>query len=185
MLALRTTQFAPPGGAWFFELDGKRFESKASFVDLECSVVAYLEGAKKPIPANLRAQIEDFMCRRLPAGNCIGEGDRIPGSVTPGYFDLLKNLEKLRRYAFVEARQAEQRAAVCRACQSNNFASCHSCNGLRDQTLRMIGGRRVLNLPYLGACVFFALPTYALVWLQGLKAMEGLPDNCWTKGPLK
>ena len=184
MLALRAPQYAPPGGAWFYEVEGRRFESRSSLVDVERLVVSFLEAAEIPVPSDLRARIEDYICKRLPPGNCIGEGVRIPGSVAPGFFEVLKNLGQLRGQPLVEARAAEDRAAVCRKCANNNFAACHSCNGLREQTLAAVGGRRVLNLPYLGVCLLYALPTYGLVWLRTPKPMEGLPDNCWAKGPM-
>lgn len=185
MLTLRTTQFMPPGGAWFYEIDGRRFESRASFVELERSVVDYLERKGEAVPVDLRARLHDYMCKRLPAGNCTGDGVRIPGSVSPGYFEILKNLSKIRGRAYVDARRAEDRAQVCRACQQNNFGACHSCNGLKEEALRAVGGRRVLNLPYLGVCVIYGVPTYGLVWVSGLEEAGGLPETCWMKGALR
>lgn len=185
MLTLRTTQYAPPGGAWFFEVDGQSFESRSTLVDLERSVVAYYEHVGKPVPFDLRAQIQDYMCKRLPPGNCTGDGVRIPGSVSPGYFEILKNLSKIRGRPCVDARKAEDRAQVCRACPHNNFSMCHSCNGLREDTLAAVGGRRVLNLPYLAVCVLYGVPTYGLVWIHGLEEVAGLPETCWMKGALR
>ena len=185
MLQLRSMLSMPPGGVWFYETDGVRFESRSAFVDIERQVVEHLERAGKPVPENLRAIIQDYICQRLPAGNCIGEGVRIPGSTAPGYFEILRHLGRFRGKPCVEARKAEDRALVCRSCSFNNFAACHSCNGLQEQTLTAVGGRRVLNLPYLGVCLLYEVPTYGLVWMAKVDPIDGLPDGCWAKGPSK
>lgn len=182
MLSLRSTRYAPPGGVWFYEVDGVRIESQSSFTDLESKVVYHYETIGLAIPLDLRLLIEDFMCKHLPDGNCVGEGARIPGSVSPSFFEIIKNLGKLRGVPYTDARAAEMRATTCRACPNNNFAACHSCNGLQENTLNAVGGRRVLNLPYLGVCLLYALPTYGLVWVRDLPETAGLPDNCWAKG---
>lgn len=182
MLTLRSTMFAPPGGEWFFEVDGIRLASRHSLVDLERAVVAHYEGRGKTVPLDLRVKIEDFMCRRLPEGNCLGEGARIPGSVVPSYFDLMKNLSRVRGKPLVDAKLAEARALTCRECRHNNMSGCRSCDNLQGQALTAVGGRQVLNLPYMGNCLVYVVPTYALVWVKNPGDQAGLPDNCWARG---
>jgi len=183
MLELRSMMFAPPGGEWFYTAsDGANFSSKRSYVDLEAQVARYLAEKGLPVPLNLRAEIQNFMCRRLPESCCTGEGSRIPGSVAPSFFELLKNLDKVRGQPFVPARVAEDRATVCRACRFNNMGGCGSCNGLEGQALAAVGNRRVLARAYLGNCTIVAIPTYALVWVEKPAAAAGLADNCWIRG---
>jgi len=183
MLELRSMVFAPPGGEWFYTApDGANFSSRRSYADLEAQVARYLADKKQEIPLNLRALIQDFMCRRLPDSCCAGEGARIPGSVAPSFFVLLKNLDKIRGRPFVQARVAEDRAVVCRACRHNNLGGCGACNGLEGQALAAVGGRRVLARAYLGNCTIVAVPAYALVWVEKPAAPEGLPENCWIRG---
>lgn len=182
MLSLRSTLYAPPGGEWFYELEGRRFASRHSLVDLERAVVAHYESRGAAVPLNLRELLEDYMCKRLPAGNCVGEGQRIPGSVVPSYFELMKNLSKVRGKPLVDAKLAESRAMICRECRHNNMAGCRSCNNLQSQALAAVRGHRVLNLPYMGNCLIYVVPTYALVWVNKPGEQAGLPDNCWARG---
>lgn len=184
MLRIRMPQYAPPGGRWFYTepQSGRSLESLHSMADLELKVVDAIQASGFSVPLDLRARIEHFMCERLPDGYCAGEGARLPGVFSISYFEILKNLEHLRAAAaeLVDPKTAETRAAVCRACHENDIAMCTSCNDLQGQTLRTVRGRRVLNLPYLGVCRRFGVPTYGLVWAAGTWKVD-LPDNCWAK----
>jgi hypothetical protein len=185
MLSIRLPQYAPPGGQWFYTVPetGRAFASSAGIVDVERAVVGHLEAAKLEIPLDLRQRIEHYMCQRLPEGLCIGDGTRLPGQTAPTYFGVLAELPKLQDKALVAPHLAEARATVCKTCPNNNLGLCTSCNNLQDQTLRYVGQRRVVQLPYLGVCTFYGVPNYGLVWLQKPWAKAGLPDNCWAKEP--
>lgn len=161
---------------------GRFFSSGTSLVDLERQVVVHLEAAKIPISLDLRARIEHYMCERMPAGTCEGEGSVLPGQQNPTYFGVLAELPKLQGHRLVDPHVAEARAAVCKTCPKNNLGLCTSCNNLQETTLRLIGNRRVLQFPYMGVCMHFQVPNYGLVWVLKPWPMPGLPDNCWAKG---
>lgn len=182
MMRFRMPQYAPPGGVYFFDVpETKRHFQNANYLALEREVVTHLLASGIPIPPNMRAVIENFMCERLPDGLCDGAGVKQPGYMRqPNYFEVLNALPtQLSGQTVVDPKTAETRAEVCRRCPFNNLSLCTSCNDLKQQALRYVGGREVMQLRYLGVCAGLRVPSYALVWLADPKWREGLPDACW------
>lgn len=183
-MRLRSSFYLPPGGRWFFTVpETKRyFESAMSMVDLERQVVAHLEQTGYPVPADLAIRIEEAMCRSLPKGSCLGDG--LTGARRPGFFEVVEASQKFfrARKGFVDAREAERRAAVCRKCEMNDLGLCVSCTDLRKTTGMNVGGRKTHQDAFLGVCRNYAVPTFGMVWVEGVVPQADLPEGCWVKG---
>jgi hypothetical protein len=180
-MRIRLPQYAPPGGVYFYEVpQTKRAFSNPSLIGLEREVVAHLIASKLEVPLTLRAQIEHYMCERLPDGLCDGEGGKAPGyQRQPNYFNVLAALPKYLHGPLASPKEAETRATVCRACPRNNLSLCTTCNDLKDQALRYVGRRQVMQLRYMGVCTSYGVPSYALVWIKSPTEVAELPAECW------
>ncbi len=181
-MRLRSTMYSPPGGRWFYTVPQTRryFESSSSLNDLLRLVISHLETASLPVPADLALLVEDQMCRSLPKGACTGEGD--PGDHRPGFFEVVEKSHKFfRGRTYVDARTAEHRAAVCRACVKNDLGMCVSCTDLRRTTGMSIGNRRSSHDDFLGVCRNHAVPTFGMIWIEGVQPIVGVeyPGKCW------
>ena len=181
-MQLRSTFYLPPGGRWFYTCPETRryFESTLSKVDLERQVVRHYETAGLAVPSKLSEMIETHMCLTLPKGSCYGGGE--PGSHRPNFFEVVENCNKFfKGLRFVEARESERRAKVCRACVSNDLGACTNCTGLRASVRTSVGGRTTSADDFLGVCRSFALPCSGLVWVSGKVPLGIPPPSCWAK----
>jgi len=187
MSALRTLKrprFVPPGGAWFYCIPGTdiRIESQQGVPDVEQQVVRYYRANKMPVPENLAALIEDFICSQMPAGVCYGSDTRASYEIVPNFFEVNHAMEERfrgKKIAYAEPLDAARRIKVCCGCPKDSLRLCTSCDGLRDTARRFVGGRSTRQDGMTGVCMVYRIPVSALVWIHALEPAEGMPSNCW------
>lgn len=183
MRTLRYVNTTPPGGKWFFRTaEGVWFESYRSLAELMQLLEQYYAVNRITQPANLRAQVEDYICRHVPSGFCDGVevASDIPRPLT--FFEAVQETEKYfrgRKFQMVPRQQAEARAHVCKKCSCNMLGMCTKCNGLRSLASRFVGGRTLSLDPYLGVCQVTKLPMSGLVHVVVDPKPVGLPATCW------
>jgi hypothetical protein len=174
--------YAPAGGRWFYTVPetGRYLESSHSMNDLLRQVIAQLETAAFAVPTNLAELIEDHMCKRLPLGACTGEGAS-GVEHRPGFFEIVETTHKFFKAhrVYVDAREAERRALICRRCSMSDLSMCLSCTDVRKTTRAAVGGRTTHQDEFLGVCKVLAVPAFGLVWADKGPYKPGLPENCW------
>jgi len=184
MLAMRNPMFAPPGGKWFYLVPetGYYVESPQGKQTVFDRVVRHYVANGIPVPENLDALIEDYVCRNVVYGACIGEDPRAPGDRPLTYFEVVEALEKFfrgRDRQLVEPREAEQRGLVCIKCPMHSLGMCTSCNELRQQTRRFVKNRALLLDNQLGICRVMRIPTNGLIHVAEFDSKLTFPENCW------
>jgi hypothetical protein len=141
------------------------------------------------VPADLKDQIEDRICHRLPKGLC---EDPVGRAWTGGYavapsVDVTNNTMNLRRSnAFVSQSESNRRAAICMTCSMAQMyrGGCGSCKGLDSAMKSMLPGRQAVT-PDLGFRVCDALGVFLRVLVQlNVPALEptgavSVDERCW------
>lgn len=143
---IRDRLAAPPGGEYFFAREGEKMFRAPSM----SSLLRLLP------PGTTEAEVEEFMCERLPAGTCIRTG-RFPALslssvVSFSEFILRTVVSKIRQDpVLVSEEEAVRRSEICATCPFNDRSYCSSCLGLSSLSLRVLG-RQVARDSELGAC---------------------------------
>lgn len=180
--------YAPPGGIWFYVTpeSSQYFESRTSLIDLQNKVFNHYSLNNKPVPENLKAIIEDYMCHNIPGNFC--EGGENPNVLD--MFTVLKLSELLFRRIvsrdfFVTAKQADDRARTCTTCRMNLKHMCTACNGLRETFRKLVANRKTPYDPGLGVCGACGCGLAAKVHIARKYLADNpnkrldYPDNCW------
>jgi hypothetical protein len=182
----RRPRFAPPGGAWFYQVKetGLVFESHQGFDDLEFQVRRHLKSNNLPVPENLRAVIEDALCRHMPKGVCFGDDDRPMHEIVPTFFEASAAMEAFFRGKAIPhctLQEAEDRIRSCIGCKCNNLRLCTSCDGLKARAKAFVNDRSTKFDAHAGVCMVHRIPVNALVHVKNVEAKPGAPPNCWVK----
>jgi len=178
----RSQRSVPPGGLYFYETPDTGVVLQAFSKTELCDAVRghYAEnGVPPPSRRDLVALVEDFMCRRLPAGFCWGSGPR----------ERVLTLGQLRSATHDAVRAArgrvspgvvERRMVVCGNCGSNDRAACPSCVGLTEWALRLVGAvsRKPMD-DWLGICAVDGVVLSAKVRLDYESPTGDHPQQCW------
>ena len=139
----------PPGRKFFFQIPGGPFvETSCSWGEIEQEVLRKIEENKLPPIPNLRAEIEDYMCRHLPDGFCTGAATDPPVSymrVVSATREILSSASKAGKYGHVTADRIDARALACMGCPMHSMSLCLTCQGILSDFSRYIAGR---NTPY-------------------------------------
>lgn len=182
----------PPGGFYFIDAEGVRFDAENP-LKLSFAIREYRLLNNKPA-GNPIQEINDFTCARYPTG-CRGAeakplapaGEHLPLSarVTRWLAIIIRAMGRLPG-SYVSKIEASRRAAICLACpqQASWLTGCSSCAG---GTLRLsfaarrgqeaAGGEKLLGCKILGE------DTRTSVFLESLKPSEreDLPAPCWRR----
>ena len=197
----KSLSFAPPGGKWFYKIPDTEIyiESINSLYEVEYKARQYYKNNSKPVPKNIPALIQNYMCSKLPEGICTGEPDPAGRKKYLDFFSILKFTERLfrdfarGRGAYASSKVAQERALVCKACPANALHLCTSCSGLRNTAAKLVGGRKIEKplASYLGICEYTGCVISGQVFVDGewlyttkleeplLEAGEELPTECW------
>lgn len=141
MMRLRPHRSTPPGGIYFYQVPETRTVLEHPVLDvLMINLRAHYTNNKIDIPADLRARVEDWMCRQMPPGVCEGTpepGVRVRRVLTK---DMVRDFSRLlferalslvgRGRFYVEQAEAERRAAICVACPRQDPSFCVTCDQL-------------------------------------------------------
>jgi len=191
MLKLKDKAVIPPGGKFFYEgplCDGMLF--KMSSMDaLLSAVTRYMQANEKPVPEDIAEQIEDWLCRRMPAGTCVDEKGRTANpsvnKTVTGVQRLTRQVQQRGDWGTVPYATVAERAACCRSCPNNiPVVGCASCVGLSDLITGMLRGRDVPDVKWLLTCrisqTFIPIELYvSSKAVKFDKKRSRYPATCW------
>lgn len=181
----------PPGG-WVCEWMGVNLfaGSKEQLIEM-ATEVCIMQG--QPIPMDIKWQIEDAICRRLPpdARDCKPRGNRKlqidAGMVKRFMMTLVAWFTK--GFAFVPQEEATRRAGICAECPLQADApGCWGCKGIGALVALVARGRttpydgRLINCGVCGCVnsVQVHVPLDVLQKVSGELDYSESP-NCWKK----
>lgn len=169
----------PPGGMYFYAVetdsgDIVRFSERSSTA-LVSAVRSWLVDNGRPVPADLWAVCQDYMCPFLPKGFC-------PGS--SGTTVLSAPELKKRAFPFLRGRVAipgliKDRLTVCVGCPKNDRNICTACTGLIAWALSSLGRSRIAMDDYAGVCKCDGLMVTVAVSLAEPPKLNTCPAECW------
>ena len=169
----------PPGGKFYFELNGERVEARDWFT-MRGLVSALLEKhGVKAVPEEVVAR---YMCPDMPDWYCTEGGRKT--------FTMKEAREKAAPYFaknIVPYDEMVRRLAICRSCQQHDRNVCLTCTGnLQWISDRFQGRRRRIQDDDLsGICraagTFESVVT--AVEESELPEWTEVPDTCWRKQP--
>jgi hypothetical protein len=144
----------------------------------------------------VRADLKNYICTNFPR-NCTQTPRAAPAPTDapiirrPFYPNIQRLSEWYARVAyrslqFVDAAEANRRAAICAGCPQNcDFVGgCAPCNHqIERNALMVLGGRRVQNEPDLKACRVFGHHLPAAVWMRDpySEPSHEVPSFCWKR----
>jgi hypothetical protein len=173
----------PPGGRYFFELEGVQFET-FTMSDLLAKVRRFAKSKDIEIPADLEPVVVDYMCRKLPEDFCYGDLDGRGRSRTVTMNQLKENtLEKLNAAGNTRVLipEATRRAVTCAGCDRNDRTLCPTCVGMiawaRRQTRRNLGVKE----DWVGVCAVDAVILAAMLHIDDKNPEGEFPEHCWRK----
>jgi len=145
----------------------------------------FYRGNNATVPTDLWSKIQDYMCRRLPEGFCMGSDDGQPRAKVVTLQGIRSKAHEVARSQgthFVEKGVAEKRAHTCASCEFNDRTACPTCVGLVSWGERFVGGRKTSYNQYLGICAKDTLLLPVKVYLSRLPICnEKLPGYCWAR----
>lgn len=192
----------PPGGAWFYKVPetGVSFEDRMGIRGLELAVASHYRANGLPVPEDLVARMEQFMCEQMPKGVCSGD-EGSPRRLD--FFSILGATELLIRRGvtpatrfYVSMAEAARRASVCasgapggKPCPLNHTHMCTTCNGLRETFKRLVANRTTPYDSKLGVCGACGCGLTAKVHIakeqlppMPADSISELPAYCWARG---
>lgn len=196
MQRFKQPNVVPPGNEFFYVVEdtGAYFAHHQMPILLQ-KVRAHLVANKLPIPDDLEADVEDYICRHVPEGFCKGEptGPRsvvvTPRSVREFTNVLFRSLGAVLRgqSPYVTMQEAERRAGICVNCPMNNRSVCSTCSGLRGWVRALVPGKKTELDNHLHVCEICTCLLSAKIHLRldilkknVTKAGEQqYPAHCW------
>lgn len=192
MSAILNTHVYPPGGYYFVDAEGVRFEAEnTKKLAQRVKEYRFLNGKQAGDPEQ---EINDFTCARYPTG-CRDKdarplkpsADHIPlaARVTRWLAIIVRALGR-NPGAYVSKAEANRRAAICLTCsQQADWRS--GCGPCQEATNRLAfsarRGMEAIDGGQLKACSILGEDTRTSVFLDGLKPSDRpeLPKHCWRK----
>lgn len=168
----------PPGGVYFYELDGKSVES-SSRPEICLLVKALHRDAGLPVPWNPFERVMAHMCKSMPPGFCDG---LLAGSASMVRLDEVKtNTRKLFGVRPAPPVVVRERLHVCLSCPENTKSACPSCSGLLDWVLKGMGSRtRIPADDFAFVCRPARTFVSALVSAEDPgQPPDNCPEGCW------
>ncbi len=178
-MRFRFQRLVPPGG-WYFYLvpETEAMFREPTLEGVRAVVVAHLKSNRLPVPEDLTARIEDYICRHVPPGFCDGKSSG-PRART---VTLAQIREKTAALVSAGGRvtpgEARLRLGICGQCKSNDRRVCPSCVGLVGWCQRLVG-RTCPGDEWLGVCAVDAVALTAKIHVAQVPADEAYPANCW------
>lgn len=181
----------PPGGVFFYqdpENGVPLLQDKTNLESLLSKVAQAYTAAGKPAPEPLRAHVEDYICRHVPRGFCLGRyPENHPIFLTP---HVLK--DRCQELARKTPRRADpgtvlSRMNICGPCPANSKSFCLSCTGLTDWALRLARRTKIGQDEAMGVCTHAKIMVSLLVSLDPIASEPGenCPETCWRNhGPI-
>jgi len=166
----------PPGGVYFFALDGDFVESRSSATICLLVKDLYRKQGRQP-PFDPLSVVMTHMCKSMPDGFCTE-----PTGMTGANVSTIKERTRaLFRLPIAEPVVIRERLHVCLACPENSRSVCPACSGLLDWVLSHMSSRT--RIP---ADEFAYVCGPAQVFVSALVTAEdpgpppdGCPETCW------
>ena len=181
MLKFRMHDVVPPGGKYFYELNGVPvFGFTRTGMLQAVRDAAGAQGTTLPGDRELWAELEDFMCRRLPEGFCTGDagGARARVATLPSVKAATEAVIGNGRH--VTMVEATIRANRCLSCPKNNKSMCTSCVGINKWAAMKMGLREVPpRFRWLGICEADTVALVAKVLSPRPPVVPDLAEDCW------
>jgi len=183
MLNFRVKNIVPPGGQYFYEVEGVQL-TMPSRMKLREAVYQVYRKAQEAVPDNLEALMEDYMCRRLPEGFCTGTDDGRPRAKVATIQGIRRDTENMVSLStgFAPPTKSKFNATKCMSCPMNNRNMCTTCSGVNAWASRRVGRPdtpAIFN--WLGICEVDVTALAAKVHLEGLPNNDEYPDTCWVR----
>jgi hypothetical protein len=180
MLEFRVKNVVPPGGQYFYEVEGMVLQDPTK-TGLRTRINQAYAAMGKIVPADIGARVQDFMCRRLPEGFCTGSDDGLPRAKVLTIHDIRKNTDKMVRATEpAPPSKTKFQARACNQCPKNNRSMCPTCSGINAWASRRVGRPNTpAEFSWLGVCEVDGTALAAKVNRQGLPANEEYPAECW------
>jgi len=182
MLTFAHKRTVPPGGAYFYTVPDTGVVFREYSYDLLLSKLAdYYNENKLTPPDNMKAVVEDYMCRFMPETFCHGDDDGKPRKKVVTLSTIREETLKIAAgNPRVLPGEAKRRALICSECPRNDRQMCTSCSGLQAWA-RKLAGKSIEGLDaVLGVCEIDATALSAKVHLQDIPDGD-YPENCWRK----
>ena len=195
-LKLRRRDVVPPGG-WHYIVPGTTKAILSGYWHtLIADVAKYMSSNEIDIPIDLAEQIEDWICRHIPA-----ELTSDPHQVyAPGKRPLTSHTIEtataiaLRAWKNVGRKvvlisEAEERAKICADCKFNiSSVSCFSCKGTRQwilqkvqRTTSMDNNLLVCSISGIMNMTHVHMTEEVIRSFSNGNILDNHPDNCWKK----
>lgn len=182
MLKFNRPNVVPPSRDYFFALPSGEVVRRPSRTALENLVRSELVKQGEPVPEDLRAEIEHYMCQYLPETFCVGEGDRVRKVYSSSQLREWSR-KRAAKYERTTPGLADERANVCAGCPMNDRTMCSSCTGLSAYARSLAGRPQFREFGFLGVCACDAAVLGLEVCLDDTPGLTGgeVPENCWRK----
>lgn len=174
---------APPGGLFFYELEGERVEGRC-FQEIAPKVRKLME--KHGLRGSAELEIAAYMCPRIgPAASWFCKG-KFDGSTDIRSKEAIDNCAPYYRKELVPFDVMERRLERCLACTQHFRGWCLTCTGHYNHMQLGFRGKRS-ELPIdrgTGVCKCaraYEAAIAAVKYGKDEKIWEGVPDNCWRK----
>ncbi len=179
MMHFRFKHISPPGGWYFYTVpETETTFREPTFERVMERIVSHLKVNKLPVPDDLAARVEDYICRHVPPGFCFGEstGPRARTVTLAQIRD--KTAALVAAGDKVTPGEARLRLGICGQCKSNDRRVCPSCVGLIGWCQKLVG-RSCPGDEWLGVCAVDAVALTAKIHVAQVPADEAYPANCW------
>lgn len=174
----------PPGGVFFYsdpENNVAPVQNRGSLSSLIRDVRAAYVSANRPCPEPLGRIVEDYICRHVPPGFCMGTTN-LPRARTLTPQETKANTQRVAiSYGRADPGTIRRRLAICGVCSENTRTLCLSCTGLTDWAVRLAGRTRVAQDDSMGVCACDKVLVSLLVSVgMPAAAPDGVrPETCW------
>lgn len=193
-LRLERPDEVPPGGFRYKDTSTGCMVTGPTYRDWVNNVKKHKVANNVPVSPELEAEMQEQLCRQLPAGSCIRDGVPFSSGVSSGLsFDkVINGTVVLGEWLLtgrkkVEKQEAQERTNVCATCPYNQpIQGCTSCNQgkLLQVVNRIVGPEKLMGDDRLNACTLCGCSLKAKVWIDGeilKKHTNGVefPEWCW------
>jgi hypothetical protein len=186
----------PPDGFRYLQPETETWIRAGDYFDLFEKVKAHRKANNVPIGPLWKEEIEDQLCRQLPAGFC-KESDPQARQVNVPTRMEWRAIEAFTKTMVAWAAErgktasealANARAGICRSCYLNvPVPGCKSCHGMLNLVIQLAKGKRLLNNRNLRNCAVCKCHLPAKVWLpidvikRGTtpETLSQYPAFCW------
>lgn len=196
MQTLVNTTTVPPDGYRYLQPETETWIRAGDYFDLFARVQAHRKANNIPLGPLWKADVEDQLCKQLPAGFCkegvpgqepVNVSTRLEWAAVESFTRTMAGWA-LERGRTVSEGLAHARAGICRSCYFNVEApGCRSCQGVLNLVAQLAKGRKLIETKGLRNCAVCKCHLPAKVWLpidvilkgSNQETLSKYPAFCW------